>query len=247
MKEKFTTVERNATSTAVVNQIIQMIADGQLHAGEKLPSERHLQDLLKVGRPSIREALSALQIMHICETRIGDGTYITSLDPQYMTKPFEILMLLSKPSLNELFDMRGILEVGAIRLAVNNLTTEELDELVECVKKESKLVNNPNEFARTDTELHGIIIGASHNSLMKNIMYSLQHMSSLSRGITSVFAEVRRQAVQDHREIVEALLKCDVISAENAMRKHLKNVQKSVTNINSEVLTKKIEVFGEQC
>lgn len=246
MKEKFTTVERNATSIAVVNQIIQMIADGQLHAGEKLPSERQLQDLLKVGRPSIREALSALQIMHICETRIGDGTYITSLDPQDMTKPFEILMLLSKPSLNELFDMREILEVGAIRLAVQNLTTEELDELVECVKRAREIVDNSHEFAKVDTQLHMIIVGASRNSLMKNIMYSLHHMSSLSRGITSVFAEVRHQAVKDHQEIVEALLQHDVIGAENAMRKHLQNVQKSVTDINGEILTKKIKVSEKE-
>ena len=77
--EKFFNLQRSTTSITVANQIIDMIANGELRAGEKLPSERQLQELLKVGRPSIREALSALQIMNICETKVGDGTYITSL------------------------------------------------------------------------------------------------------------------------------------------------------------------------
>lgn len=231
VKEKFNAIEKNTMSLTVANQIIQMIADGKLHAGEKLPSERQLQEILKVGRPAVREALSALQIMHICETRMGDGTYVTSLDPRYMTKPFELLMLLSKPTLIELFDMREVLEVGAIRLAVNNLTGKELEELSGHIDQEKTLIDNSTEFAKVDVAIHSLIVNASNNSLIKNVMYSLQHMSQISRTITSVFVEVRRQSVEDHKEIVAALQRRDVPAAEESMRRHLKNVRMRVVGI----------------
>lgn len=228
MKEKFNAIEKNTMSLTVANQIIQMIADEKLQAGEKLPSERQLQELLKVGRPAVREALSALQIMHICETRTGDGTYVTSLDPRYMTKPFELVMLLSKPTLTELFDMREALEVGAIRLAAGNITDKELEELAGHIEREKTLIDKPVEFATVDVAIHSLIINAANNSLIKNVMYSLQHMSQISRTITSVFEEIRRQSVKDHRDIVAALTMRDVQAAEESMRRHLHNVRKHV-------------------
>lgn len=234
---KFLSVEKQGTSITVVNQIIEMIVNGELQPEEKLPSERELQDLLKVGRPSVREALSALQIMNICETRVGSGTYITSLDPQKMTKPFEILMLLSKPSMMDLFNMREALEVGAIRLAAQNITTGEIDTLLECINNDKRLIEDPKEFAKSDTKLHSIIINASRNSLMKNVMLGLQRMTVVSREITSVFIEVRHQSISDHEKIVKALMNHDVVAAEMSIRNHLNNVRETSFKISGELIT----------
>lgn len=234
--DKFLTVERNATSITVANQIIQMIANGELKAGEKLPSERQLQELLKVGRPSVREALSALQIMNICETRIGDGTYITSLDAEHMTKPFEIIMLLSKPNLIELFEMRELLEVGAIRLAAKYVTDDEAAELVRLATLGPSLIDKPKEFVKVDGEIHLLIANASQNSVIKNVMYGLKRMIHISRDITTTFIEVRRQAADDHIDIVNALVSRDVNAAEESMRRHLQNVLRIVTTFDKTLL-----------
>ena len=237
MKEKFGNVVKNAASITVANQIIEMIASGELCAGEKLPSERQLQELLKVGRPSIREALSALQIMNICETRVGDGTYISSLDSQEMTRPFEILMLLSKPKLSELFDMREALEVGAIKLATQHITDEEIDSLLTCVNCEHGLIANAEEFSRVDVAFHSIIVNASRNSLMKNVMFSIQRMAAVSRQLTSVLIEIRRQSMLDHKIIIKSLTARVVAAAETSMRNHLLNVRKGARQICDDFLT----------
>ncbi len=234
--EKFTNLQRSTTSITVVNQIIDMIANGELRAGEKLPSERQFQELLKVGRPSVREALSALQIMNICETRVGDGTYITSLDPQNMTKPFEIIMLLSKPSLIELFEMRELLETGAIRLAAKHMTKAEADELVRLASLGPSLIANAREFVRVDGEIHLLISTASRNSVIKNVMYGLKNMVHVSRDVTTAFVEVRHQAAIDHIDIVTALASRDVEKAEENMRRHLQNVLKIVTALDEKLL-----------
>ncbi len=64
-------------SSIIADQILQMIRCGELNAGEKLPPERIIAEQLGVSRPSVREAISALQIVGILETRPGDGTYVT--------------------------------------------------------------------------------------------------------------------------------------------------------------------------
>lgn len=240
MVEKFSTVERSKTSITVANQIIEMIASGELEAGEKLPSERQLQELLKVGRPSIREGLSALQIMNICETRIGDGTYITSLDPQEMTKPFEIIMLLAKPSLIEVFEMRELLEVGSIRLGAKNLTDDELTELVRLASLGPTLIDRPKEFVRVDAEIHRMIANSSQNRVIRNIMDVLQRMIHISRYMTTSFVEVRRQAAIDHMAIVTALARRDTEAAEENMKLHLRNALNIVMSFDEQILTEQI-------
>ena len=64
----------------VIEGILSSIQDGSLKAGERMPSEAKLAELTGVGRTSVREALAALRLMGVVETRVGDGSYVASLD-----------------------------------------------------------------------------------------------------------------------------------------------------------------------
>ncbi|MDR7465382.1 MAG: GntR family transcriptional regulator, partial [Armatimonadota bacterium] len=65
-------------STHVAEQILQAIMSGQYRVGDRLPPERVLAEEMGVSRPSVREALSALQIVGVVASRVGDGTYVRS-------------------------------------------------------------------------------------------------------------------------------------------------------------------------
>jgi len=229
--EIFRAIKREAISNSVAGQIIELIRNGSLMPGQKLPSERQLQVLLRVGRPAIREALSALQWMHILETRHGDGTYLTSLDPGEITRPFEVLIALSRPSLIELFGVRQVLEVGAAGLAALNVSDSQIAELRKCLDLTHRYAGDPWAFMENDIRLHTIIFDASSNSLLKNIAVSLQQMNRLSRELTTVFDEVRKQSVEDHSAIVKAISERNPDEAERAMRQHLLNVRAVVERI----------------
>lgn len=238
--QKFTTLERSKMAVVVVDRIIEMIAAGELQPGEKLPSERKLQELLHIGRPSIREGLTALQLMNICESRVGDGTYISSLDMQSMTKPFEIIMLLAKPTVVEIFEMREMLETGSIRLGAKNLTDMQLEELVCLAAQGPSLVDRPREFVKIDEEIHRLIASGSHNRVVNNVMDVVKSIIHVSRYITTSFIEVRRQAADDHIAIVSALARRDAAEAEENMRIHLQNALKIIMNVDQNILVEGI-------
>ena len=84
-------IGRKAVSELVVQRILDLIKNGQLQAGEKLPSERDLAQLLDVSRPTVREALRALSILGVLEIRHGGGVFVTSLDASELMNPAGLL------------------------------------------------------------------------------------------------------------------------------------------------------------
>ena len=71
---RFPTITRRSVTMDAAALIKDMILDGRLHPGHRLPSERTLSEALGVSRPSVREAIRSLVAMHILETRHGSGT-----------------------------------------------------------------------------------------------------------------------------------------------------------------------------
>ena len=70
-----------AVTDDAMSKIKQMIQDGELRPGDRLPPEQELSERLGLSRSSMREAVKALEAMRILDVRRGDGTYVTSLQP----------------------------------------------------------------------------------------------------------------------------------------------------------------------
>ena len=81
-------MSRDAAATQAVGHIQDLIRRGEVRAGEKLPSERELARILGVSRSTLREAIRALIVMNILVARHGDGTYVSSLEPEVLSAPF---------------------------------------------------------------------------------------------------------------------------------------------------------------
>src|SRR5207244_8955930 len=102
----------------------------------KLPKERELAERLGLSRNSLREAVRALSLIGVLEPRQGDGTYVTSLEPELLLAGTTFVSdLLTGPTLLELYQVRRILEPAATALAASRLTDEELDDLAETLKR----------------------------------------------------------------------------------------------------------------
>src|SRR5438067_5760864 len=99
-----------------------MILRGELQAGQKLPPERELAAQLGVSRSSLREAIRALIALNILESRHGNGTFVTSLDPELLAEPIDFVLKVNESALDALFEARKVVEAGVAALAAERAT-----------------------------------------------------------------------------------------------------------------------------
>ena len=111
----FGTVTRDALPDQIAARLIALITERQLKAGDRLPPERELAATMGVSRSSLREALRALAMLGVAEMRHGDGTYLTSLEPDALMRPVGLVLALSDSGLEELFEARKLVEPGPRR------------------------------------------------------------------------------------------------------------------------------------
>ncbi|WP_243386069.1 FadR/GntR family transcriptional regulator [Bacillus kexueae] len=112
-----------------LEKIKKIIQDDQLLPGDKLPSERELSDRLAVGRSSVREALRALELLGIIETRRGEGTYIQDARDNHLIPLLGTFILQDSISKKDLLEMNEMLEIQALMLILGNKPIEKLKDL----------------------------------------------------------------------------------------------------------------------
>jgi len=206
----------------VASTIMESITSGKYKSGERLPSERDLAAAFKVSRPTIREAMIALEIRGLAETRHGSGIYVTDHPPAHEgSGDLDIGAF-------ELTEARRLFEGEAAALAATTITDECLEELKQIVAEMA------DENARKDTDwtadrrFHIAIARATRNTAIASVIENLLDMRYKSPLCVYMLERARRVGVQprvsEHRRILVALRKRDPRAARNAMRDHLARV-----------------------
>ncbi|MBW6487423.1 MAG: GntR family transcriptional regulator, partial [Syntrophobacterales bacterium] len=113
-------------SSFIADQLLCMINAGAYAPGERLPSERAITEQMGVSRPSLREAISALQIVGILESRPGDGTYVCFPSATEDLKRQVLTVLEESDSPYENMQARKALEIGAVQLTIKVATDADL-------------------------------------------------------------------------------------------------------------------------
>ena len=208
----------------VAAQLSKLVNDGVILPGNRLPSERELAEKLNVSRPTIREAMIALELSGIVEIRTGSGIYVTEKKPFITSEdkgigPFEIL------------EIRAILESEACALAAKNITDAQIQQLKDAIIEMEEEEKRPDNSEKSDWKFHNIIAEASQNSAISSVvnwLWQLRNQSDLSSAFA---ARLRKEGVhpsiQDHKDIVDALEKRDPVEAKLAMQKHIENATNS--------------------
>src|SRR5690349_15691572 len=129
----FEAISKTAVAEDIVAQLLLLIREKKLCPGDKLPPERELAVMMGVSRPSLREALRSLSIMHVVELRHGSGTYVTSLEPEILVEHLDFVFALDDSTYLQLFETRKILEPGICSLAAQRISDEELAQLESCI------------------------------------------------------------------------------------------------------------------
>lgn len=226
---RFSTIERKLLSQEIIQRILDEIRAGNINPGDSLPSERELAFQFGVSRPSVREALRVLTHMRVIEVRHGDGNYISSLAPQDLAQPLEeILQLLNDVTCLEILEARCYIEGAIAALAAEQADDDTMAELDDSLARAEACVEDPEAFLKADLELHNIIVEATQNPILVSLNASIVSMGIETRGRTVYIPGVREQALEHHKEIVDAIRKKDPELSRKAMEAHIRDVMRAV-------------------
>jgi len=189
---KFGVINKGTVVEQIITSITEAIISGRFKSGMKLPNEYELIEEFKVSRNSLREAIKILSAMGIVEIRRGDGTYICEqVNPSiFDTIVYSLICDLSTDY--ELLELRQILDEMTIRLAIDKITSSELQALSENIKQMSKAYDaRDTKLARKlDFEFHMMIIEACKNILFVRIL----------KGVYTIFESSIANSVERKRE-----------------------------------------------
>jgi DNA-binding FadR family transcriptional regulator len=209
----------------VAAHLTRRIVSGEIEDG-RAPSELDISQEFGVSRVVARETLKMLASLDIVDVAQGRRVVVRPRAEWDYLSPLLIEWLPEETVnelLQELHQMRVLLEPELAAMAAASITDETLARLSDEVDRMSALEADPDAYLEVDHEFHMEICRAADNRILDRIMYSARWLGTASRRITNEGPAALRSATTDHTEIYEALVARDPARARAAMRKHLSN------------------------
>lgn len=222
----------HSQTDVVVQQIKAMIIRGDLHAGSRLPVENNLAAALGVSRGSLREGVRALAMLGVLETRQGDGTYVTSLDPSMLLAPMGFVVDLAPGHrAKDIAAVRRVLETEAAARAATRITAEQVCEArgiltsVEAIG-DSQAEADHERVLEADLAFHRLIAKVADNSVLEALIDGLSSRTLRTRRWRSRGEQAGTSgAHRQHHDILKALAARDPDRARIAMAVHLLEIE----------------------
>lgn len=193
------------TDTAIL-KLREIITNGELRPGDKLPKEPELAERLGLSRSSLREAVKALSMVRVLDVRQGDGTYVTSLEPSLLMGAMEFVVdFHTDDTVLQFLEVRRILEPSATAMATRRMDEDDVDELEHHLDQISA-DPSVDELVASDLAFHRMIAQGSGNAVLCSLLDSLSGPIQRARewrGHMEHDALARTQT--EHRAIVSAM------------------------------------------
>src|SRR5438477_4927058 len=218
-------MRREPTDSAaqVVAHVRDLIDRGALGPGARLPPERDLARQVGVSRPTVRAGLRTLAALGVVRSRRGSGTYIPEGPPTLGAEALSFLAALHKFTIEDVYEVRRILEVGAAGLAAERATPDHLATLAEEVTGLFASLADRQVFLVHDINFHRSLAAASGNPIVASLVEMVSALHYERRRATAELASDRnlRDAAGAHRQIYQAVRAHDIELARRAMNEHL--------------------------
>lgn len=207
---------------SVLDKMLQLIDSGEYPPGGRLPPERELAELFEVSRPTIREAIIALEALNRVRVKTGSGVYV-------LERPDPGNGVERAVSAFELTEARALIEGEAAALAATFITDEQLERLEAAIKEmadESAGGKLVSEVA--DKKFHQIISEATRNnmlaSVIDNLWYVRDHSPAVRQAYQAICQSDGQARIDEHQLILDALRAHDPAAARTAMHRHFSRI-----------------------
>jgi len=219
-----TPVVRTTLTADICRKMVSQLIRGTWAEGARIPAERELCQKLGVGRASLREALKALEIMGMIETRLGDGTYVCKRSDFFSRPLLWAIASSSEADARELIEARMLIEVELAGLAAEHATADQLVELAGLLDQMEKTKKNPEKFVQADVNFHLAIGRAASNSILMNALHLVRNLLQQWILGAAVVKGVPEKACAQHKRVLTAIKNQNAMAARKEMRKHLQDM-----------------------
>jgi GntR family transcriptional repressor for pyruvate dehydrogenase complex len=234
MKSKIRRVTKISISEEIAKQIMDLISNGDLKAGDRLPSERELCEHFGASRSSLREALRCLSIVGVLNARVGEGTSVAPDGEKFLRKIIEWRLITERHDVENLLEVRMAVEgLSAAKTAING-TPKDIEALQGILARMKSSLDDEKAYAALDLEFHITIANASRNTLVSDLIALIR--GQLVKALHKVLLLPHALPIthKEHTAIVKAIERRDAEGARKAMHAHLEGHLKRYTDANKD-------------
>ena len=217
----------------ILDKMLILIDSGEFPVGGRLPPERELAERFDVSRPTIREAVIALEVLNRVEVKTGSGIYVL---------PFDAGGDRYDPSISayELTEARALIEGEAAALAATQISAEQLVELENALHE----MADDDAHEAADRRFHAIISEATNNKMILSVTRELwdvrEHSPKVHESYQAICEMDGQTRVDEHSEILDALKSRDAVAARQSMHRHFARILNKLIAANEQAQVEEI-------
>ncbi len=220
----------------------QLLSDGVLKPGTRLPSERELATKFGVARSSLRQALKVLEVMGVITQRVGDGSYLNNDASAVLSVPMDFLFLLDDTSVQELVEMRLIVEPALAARAAERATAADIALMKQSIEEFERSEGDRVKLVSADLLFHRRIFQASGNRLSGRLFHMIHRAMLNMMMVTSRMVDLEH-TLSFHIPIMEAIEQREPKQASQLMTEHLIDAQELILHTHRETQAKQLEDY----
>ena len=229
----------------VADAIKNYIIENRMREGDRLPSEHQMAAMLNVSRASVREALATLAALGMVDIKVGRGAFVRDFDLRTITDQLPYGLQFHRDDLEELVEIRRLLEVYAIRNVVETIDEVGVARLRAVVDRMGEKAQRGADFVEEDIEFHRILAQIAGKRVLSFILNGFWELQMRTRsGVAD--PERLRLRYEEHRRIFDAVAARDLEGAVTAMEQHFDTMLKGIASARSEQGAKAREVVDRE-
>lgn len=221
-------VSRAHLSEQVIEQLQDLILQGHLSSGDRLPSERELCEQFGVSRTVVREAMKVLAQRGMLMIEPGRGTFVTLPAEHDLARSITLFAQAHDVSFTELVAVRRALEPEIADLAAGGATEAHLRRLQSAVEVMDRSLTDPEAYVAADQEFHGVLAEATGNNLFIALAGVFVDLEQDARKLMFRVPEAPKRGQRYHREILACVAAGDGEGARATMLEHLRDVERGL-------------------
>ncbi len=218
---------RSSISNIICERMREAILSGSLPSGYSFPNEVEVCDILDVGRSTLREAYSQLQLLGLI-TRSKNGTFVN--DQASIVSQADFNAVINQTDMKEVLDFRRVMEIAIVQRAAERIRKSDFKKLDDLLKEQDS-ATDPAVLTEIDYRFHMALAELCGNPLLLMTLNSVR--PKFKKEALYVFSKQSEYTIDEHRAIVEALKKHDPEAARQAMETHLDSIAKVLEIIGS--------------
>ncbi|MFL6449351.1 MAG: FadR/GntR family transcriptional regulator [Bryobacteraceae bacterium] len=218
-------------TASAFEELISYVVHGAWAVGDRIPPERVLCQQLGIARTSLREALKAMELIGMLDSRVGDGTFVCDRS-QFLSRP--LLWAITgtdEAELRDIMEARLFLEQDLAGLAAERGSESEIEQIGKTLADMRSCIAKRKSPIEADMQFHLAIARAAHNEVMRNAVQLLRNLLRQWLQLKLLMPQVPDEVLQQHEAVFAAIKARNTSAAQTAMAVHLDKTAQLVTQV----------------